>query len=549
MVPADAELETFVAFKAGVGMDYAYLLGDRAKGQSPPDAVKLVLNGAMPISVRLHDSLGKPVAHVKVAPWQLEKKGHSYGFCFRTTPVGAVSDAQGRVQFDWLPADLEKWVAFSVNDGDYNYPVQDQLFIKDGGSRNLDVEILRPAQVAGKVTYSDGRPAAGIMIEAEGMVMTGGRFYAITAEDGTYRLKVHPNNSYIVAVVNDQWAAASLMGIVVKEGENRDNLDLQLNKGTFIHGTISVDTDSWPSAKTDGGLSVQDLMHDPYLSQFGHEIPNEWRSLPGPHLWGDGPDQYRVRLERTADIDATGRYAFRVGPGEYQLHLPGFPPQTERLTVTNQREIIVDSAFPKLPPPLRGIVVDRAGKPVPLAFVVYLMGAPGSQIHLAADKDGRFTLQRYERTAGHVYVGSADANLAGLRAIAEDENDVTIVTDKAATVVGRVVDAAGRPLSGMSVVCDFFPPQMPQRSLQVWAETDKEGKYKLSALVPGWHGKMSYRLDAENLYELFKGPKIVVQSGENNLGDTIPQPVDQEPNDPSNKTSAKDRSPASHDES
>ena len=258
------------------------------------EAVKLVLNGSMPISVRLHDSQGRPVAQVKVAPWEFrkkKKKGLSDSFCFRTALVEAVSDTQGRVQFDWLPADLE-WVSFSVDDGDYHYPVR----------------------------------------------------------------------------------AAS--------------------------------------------------------------------------------------------------------------HIPS-----------------------------------------------------------VAGKDGRFALQRYQRGAGYVYAGIADANLACLQAIAEDENDVTIVTDKAATVVGRVVDAAGRPLSGMSVGCHFFPPQMRQRETEVWAETDKEGKYKLSTLVPGWHGEMYYhRSNTEHHFEIFKGPKIVVQSGENNLGDTIPQPVDQEPNDPSNTTSAKVRS-------
>jgi len=99
---------------------------------------------------------------------------------------------------------------------------------------------------------------------------------------------------------------------------------------------------------------------------------------------GDEPDNYRVRLIRSTNVDATGHYAFRVGPGEYQLDLPGFLPKTERLTVTNQREIVVDSEFPKLPPPLRGIVVDRAGKPVPLAFVRYM--GDGSHIPTLAAK-------------------------------------------------------------------------------------------------------------------------------------------------------------------
>ncbi len=541
MVPADARLEAIAALKAGAGMGYVCYLMDPAQGQSSPETARLVLHGAMPIGVRVQDSQGKPVAQVKVAPSDFRRKGKdvlSNYFSFHTLRAGAVSDAQGRVQFDWLPADLDR-ISFSVQHEDY-YASGTGLTIKDGGSRNLDVKLLRLARIAGKVIHSDGKAAAGIMIEAEGMGTGGSRCSARTAEDGTYRLKLQPNNSYIVAVADDQWAAASLTGIVLRDGENRQDLDFQLSQGTLIHGTIRVDTESWRSVKTDRGQSVHDLIDDsfgdlmyaPMLQQFGREIPNEWKSLPASSWADDGPDKYRVRLVRMTNVDATGHYAFRVGPGEYGLQVPGFPTKMERLTVTNQREIVVDSEFPKLPPPLRGIVVDRAGKPVPLAFVRYMSGA--GQISAVAGKDGRFTLGRYERSAGHVYAGTADAHLAGLRAVAVDQVDVTVVTDKAATVLGRLVDAAGRPLSGMTVRAHFVPPQTPQLSIPVWAKTDREGKYKVSALVPGWQGKMDcYRFpDAEHQLEFFQGPKIVVQSGENNLGDTVCQPANPEPNAP-----------------
>jgi len=75
------------------------------------------------------------------------KENLSNYFCFRTLRAGAVSDAQGRVQFDWLPADLDR-ISFSVHHEDY-YASGTGLTIKDGGSRNLDVKLLRLAQIAG----------------------------------------------------------------------------------------------------------------------------------------------------------------------------------------------------------------------------------------------------------------------------------------------------------------------------------------------------------------------------------------------------------------
>lgn len=144
----------------------------------------------------------------------------------------------------------------------------------------------------------------------------------------------------MIAVADGQWAAASLIGIVLKEGDNRKNLDFQLNKGTLIHGTITVETDKKPW--------LTGPLYDLSITQYGPEIPNEWKSSPLSFSWEEGPDRYRVRLDRHADVDATGHYAFRVGPGEYELDFPS-PLESKRLTVTNQREIVIDSPLPELP--------------------------------------------------------------------------------------------------------------------------------------------------------------------------------------------------------
>ncbi len=330
----DAKLEWIAAFKGGMGMDYVYLQEDGARrpwSQESAEAVKLVLNGAMRVSVRLRDSLGRGVAGAQVAPWQLWKKGNPV-FFFRTAPVWAVSDAQGEVQFDWLPADLEKRVSFSIRSGDYYYPVQAGLPMKDAGGGSLEVTLPAPAQIGGKVTYPDGRPAVGIMIQAEGMGSAATRDWARTAKDGTYRLEVHPNNSYLIAVVDDQWAAASRKGIVLKEGEIREGLSFQLNEGTLIHGTIPLRAD----------MPERFSGSEPMLLEFGPEIPDEWKSSPFATPWGDGEERYRVRLWRSTTPEAKGHYAFRVGPGEYELLLPGIPGKTTRLTVTNQREIVLE---------------------------------------------------------------------------------------------------------------------------------------------------------------------------------------------------------------
>ena len=188
----------------------------------------------------LADSAGNAVSGLKVAPWQFKKGKHAM-FCARTAFHWAVSDGRGRVHFDWLPADVERNIAFSVREGDYSYNATAKLSHEGDGGLSFDIELpAAPARVGGKVTYSDGKPAAGIVIEAEGMGSSQcNRYWARTDEDGHYRLKVGSNGSYIIAVADDQWAATSHLGIILKPGERREDLDFRLKRGTLIHGTVS----------------------------------------------------------------------------------------------------------------------------------------------------------------------------------------------------------------------------------------------------------------------------------------------------------------------
>ena len=62
---------------------------------------------------------------------------------------------------------------------------------------------------------------------------------ARTAADGTYAMDLPPEQSYLIAVVDDEWAAPSLGGVVVREGVPRTGLDLTLSNAAAWSGAGS----------------------------------------------------------------------------------------------------------------------------------------------------------------------------------------------------------------------------------------------------------------------------------------------------------------------
>ena len=85
------------------------------------------------------------------------------------------------------------------------------------------------------MTFPGGSPAPRILVEARGW---GGRWTVLshsararTADDGSYTMDLPPEQSYMIGVTDDEWAARSLAGIVVREGVPRVGLDLTLERG------------------------------------------------------------------------------------------------------------------------------------------------------------------------------------------------------------------------------------------------------------------------------------------------------------------------------
>ena len=246
--PSDARVSQVVALKSHVGFDYfenyrswpGKVIGD------PPAQVELTLDGERSISVRAVDSSDKPLPGLELAPTSLRKKGKldevNFGRLGAMRYISARTDPNGLAAFDWIPTDVSDYVTITYGGPDFYVPKPPMQDPRQP-NETLTAKLFHTTPISGKVTLPDGKPAGGVLLQVEGRGDTAWSFSRLvrTKADGGYSLLVSPNQSYIIAVTDDDWAAPSKTGIVVKEGEPRTGLDFRLSKGTLLRGKVTVE--------------------------------------------------------------------------------------------------------------------------------------------------------------------------------------------------------------------------------------------------------------------------------------------------------------------
>lgn len=485
--PAEAKTQWVFGAKSGVGFDYFETYRSiPALDSPPPTEVRLVLDGARTVRVKVVDSEGKPVPDVDLTPMRVQKKGKIGPVNLSGRQLKARSDARGIVAFDWIPTDLRGPVLFHIDlySGFYGLAKPSQ-FDPVKPEAEVEARVFRRAMVSGRVTHPGGSPAAGIQVDACGVgtsrpVITSGRVW--TGPDGTYTMWLPPEESYMIGVVDDSWAARSLSGIVLREGQTLAGLDFRLGKGNVIRGRMTAGPESVPAV----GQTV-------ILMEPGPRVPEG--TFPGQ------PQPLDESLIRFVSTDGEGRYAFRVGPGAYQIRKPvemGDVRRTEENVEVREGQVIEkDFHLRRLFRPgktLRGTVRARTpdGPPIAGAIVVEEpIGVRIPPVRGPADDRGQFEMPHHTERAVF-YARNPRGDLAGHAIVGEDRGEATIVVNPAASASGRVVDGAGKPRAGLMVqYAILISPEGGDPPIGVVQSvvTDADGRFSATGLLPGMRCK------------------------------------------------------------
>jgi beta-lactamase regulating signal transducer with metallopeptidase domain len=218
--PQGKNVQWIIALKPGAGFDYYenYRTWPSKGGENIPEAVTLVLNGAETVRVKAIDSQGHAVPGVVVRLNSPKKRAKlSYTSLGSSRVAWARTNSEGIAIFDWLPPDRETDKTIALAPGSYFAPGRPMLET-ERKSLETTLQVVRETLLRGKVVKPDVRPASGILVEARGepiqspfaVLNAGGS--ARAAADGTYRIVVEPDHSYMVGIFDQNWAAKARQG-------------------------------------------------------------------------------------------------------------------------------------------------------------------------------------------------------------------------------------------------------------------------------------------------------------------------------------------------
>jgi len=480
-VPADARVQWIIGLKSGQGFDYLEygkvdeyrLTWDGTLAADLPAKVLLILDNARQAKIRAVDASGKALAGVRFSPWMLGRGDRRSDVNLPgSRTVSATTDADGVATFDWLPPARGSLIFWPQGEGFANR----RVVLDEWESGPVTAKLSRTTTIRGRVVHPDGTPAPGILINATGTGVGNdhGQSYIRTSTNGSYEMTVSPGEAYAVFVVDDNWAAPSRMGVIVREGQPASGVDFTLGRGTLIRGTVTVG----PGGK-------------PAPGEFIRLIENAGRAPAEVVEPGDRTAR-EIQRQFGVNTDAQGRFSIRASSGHYTIV---GPPRTgdEKIRVTDETELVRDYRMPRPEKgPISGRVVLAAdpSRSVPGASVEMVSAHfPGIPFTVRADASGRF---HAERPLDELYLcaKSPDGMLGALVQAGKDDTEIIIAVSPTATATGLLLDESGKPAAnqelswGRRVIVDE-ERQMSMNCFVPKVVTDAKGRFNLPELVVG----------------------------------------------------------------
>ncbi|MDG3005230.1 carboxypeptidase regulatory-like domain-containing protein [Paludisphaera mucosa] len=257
--------------------------------------------------------------------------------------------------------------------------------------------------------------------------------------------------------------------------------------------TLQVRADGFATQEQLLGVDARPDAGAAFLLEPGAGLEGVVRDPSGKPVPGVDLNVVRFGGSRSGSLDYTrtdrdGRYRFTGLPRDEGLTLttwkPGYVPANRRF-VTSEAETSVDLVLESRPygGAIAGVVVDREGRPIAGAELLNTTGIPEESVRTTSGPDGRFRLDGLytnrsgAKTLGVRAKGYAPIELTVEVGPADQPAERTVRLEPGHRVEGRVIDDAGRPLSG--VLVSYAEGVVPFRIRQT---TGEDGRFRFDAL-------------------------------------------------------------------
>jgi RNA polymerase sigma factor (sigma-70 family) len=351
--------------------------------------------------------------------------------------------------------------------------------------RVVDIALEAGTEVSGKVTWSDGKPAAGIVVNAHPVGETGygmelGRFPVRTGADGTYRLTGLAAGGIVVSAnvpetmfYEESLRTSNRQRLILGSNEQREGIDLVMPANDGVIAGVAVDDEGQPVA--DAAIL------------YGLTTARLW-GVATPH---QRSKQTKILSDEHGHFQVTG-----LEPGDYTLWGRHSEFAIARVSGIKTGQSNARLVF------VRGASVSGAvyggGKPVP-SYTLFVRGTespgdtfydrirradPAADLTLSVnDPTGRFEVKNlvpgtYDVIARDPAGQSGRLSRIELRATAR-RDDLRVAIDEGSMVKGRAVDLEnGKPLAGFDV-------RVIDSDDRISSTTAIDGTFTVRGFVPG----------------------------------------------------------------
>jgi len=321
-----------------------------------------------------------------------------------------------------------------------------------------------------------------------------------TDAEGRFRLMGMPKgqgNKIMAIPGSEQPYLVSAQDVPDSPGLDPVTVDVELRRGVWIHGKI---TDKVTGEPVQGGVEYFSLYSNPNLRDYpgfdgailylGGVLAKEDGSyrvvgLPGPGLVAVHSVDHYLRAPERNDEEGTKESSLSTAP--YHLHFPVNYSALARIELAKgvdsvKRNVTLDPGWS-----FTGTVLGPDGKPLPGA-----RGLGMTSGLLLLDREGTktadFKVQGFNpRRPGDLFFQHPEKGLVGVvQPPKENGGSVTVRMEPGASITGRLVNAAGQPRAGVKLAGAFLKDgsgwsgYSPER-----IETDREGRFRIEALLPG----------------------------------------------------------------
>jgi protocatechuate 3,4-dioxygenase beta subunit len=455
---------------------------------------KVIVGPAGRVEGRVTDAkTGKPLAKASVGVQLVS------GVSYETGGYGeARSNADGRFVIGGLLPGQYNALFWGVGENrKLTAPGKEGVVVAAGKTMIVNFQVSEGRRLAGKVVDVDtGKPLARYSVGCygadrprSGAACSG----AVTDEQGRFELFVSPGPTYIYVAQGPQMSIPD-HDRTIEVTPDRDITDLVLQATTKSYADLGIGG---------GVISDEDRKKREENQDWRLRIrlrPSDGRQVNGvTYHWIRGGNREigsGIFSGNKYDGDAWGEN-FK-GVISLLIDADGFAPvMTKPFEYSKRMEPLVVDLQPAIYVPVRGRMVDSAGKPLAgmrvragRVFVGRSQQFPwGSET--ATDTDGKFELKRL-RVGERLFVYADKRAVGGVqspRFVLEKNEPMELgdlrIPQGNLPLEGSVTDNGGAPVAGAVVHArDGFPP-VENQAAKLTTTTDAEGQFRLQGLLPG----------------------------------------------------------------